>query len=193
MPASRTRAVKDEYSLFETLAAKGVAVAPFATSVSAIGSVGLPAMIALRNARAPRRTMIVRYGDVVPAVARVFREARAFFMQRHVTGHEIACGVVADGRKILPLVPVEAIPRSLHESGAWHLKPAVQEAAQAQAKAAHKAMGLRGHSCVRMVVEDGVPYVTAVEAAPALVRTGLFMRSARLTGLTEEEIKEYAL
>lgn len=193
MPVSRRHAPKDEYSLFEKLASKGVAVAPFATSVSAIGVVGIPATLVIRGGQSPQRMMIAAYGDVVPAIARATREAKSFFMQKHVTGHEVACGVIMDGRKIMPLVPVEVIPRLLHESGAWHLKSVTQDAVQALAKAAHTAVGAKRHSCVRMVVDDGMPYVTGVDVEPALARTSLFMRSAKLTGLTEEEIKEFAL
>ena len=189
MGSVRNCALKDEYIIFETLKAKGVVVAPFTTAVEDIAGVGLPAIVIARNATASVRMMVAKYGDIVPVIARAAK-AESFFMQRHVTGHEVACGVITDGRKIIPLVPVESIPRSLHESGAWHLKPAVADAIQATAKAAHAALGAKGHSCVRMVVDGSVPYVTGVEIHPSLARTSLFMRSAKLTGLTEEEITE---
>ena len=190
MPVTRRTAPKDEYEILETLAEHGVAVAPFTTSLEDVGGVGLPAVVTARHADMPAvRTMVAKYGDIVPALAHAAK-AESFFMQRHVTGHEVACGVIMDGRKVLPLVPVESIPRPLHESGAWHLKPAVQDAVQALAKAAHTALGTKGHSCVRMVVSGAVPYVTGVEVHPSLARTSLFMRSAKLTGLTEEEIME---
>lgn len=172
------------------LAEHGVAVAPFATNFEDIGNVGIPAVVIARSADTARgHTMVTKYGDIVPALARVAK-AGGFFMQRHITGHEVACGVITHGRKILPLVPVEAIPRPLHESGAWHMPPAVQDAVQATAKAAHVALGTKGHLCVRMVVEGSVPYVTGVEMHPSLARTSLFMRSAKLAGLTDEEITE---
>lgn len=190
MASTRGRLPKDEYEVFETLAEHGVAVAPFATSLEDIAGVGLPAVVVAQSADMPAtRTMVAKYGDVVPAIASAAKAGK-FFMQKHVTGHEVACGVTMHGRKILPLVPVETIPRPLHESGAWHLLPAVQDAVQAAAKAAHAALGVRGHSCVRMVVEGSVPYVTGVEIHPSLARTSLFMRSAKLAGLTEEEITE---
>lgn len=193
MPVRRRITHKDEYAVLETLAEHGVAVAPFATTIEDIAGIGLPAVVVARHADMPAtRTMVVKYGDIVPAFAAAAK-AHGFFMQRHVTGHEVACGVIMDGRKVLPLVPVEAIPRSLYESGAWHLKPAIQDAVQAVAKAAHTALGAKGHSCVRMVVNGTVPFVTGVEVHPSLARTSLFMRSAKLTGLTEEEIMESIL
>ncbi len=190
---TRRVAPKDEYAIFEMLAEHGVAVAPFATTLEDVAGIGLPAVVVARHENMPAtRTMVAKYEDVVPAFAQAVK-AGGFFMQRHVTGHEVACGVIMDGRKVLPLVPVEAIPRPLHESGAWHLKPAVQDAVQAVAKAAHIALGAKGHSCVRMVVNGTVPFVTGVEFHPSLARTSLFMRSAKLTGLTEEEITESIL
>ncbi len=188
MPVPRRRAPKDEYAIFETLRAKGVSVAPFATVMEDIGNVGIPAVLAVRYTGRPAvRVMVAKYGDIVPAVAKAAK-AKGFFMQKHVTGHEVACGVITEGRKILPLVPVDAIPRPLHESGAWHMAPAVQDAVQALAKGAHKALGIKGHSCVRLVVEGAVPYVTGVDAAPPLSHAGLFMRSALLAGFTAEEV-----
>ncbi len=181
---------KDEYAIFETLAEHGVLVAPFTTALEDIAGVGLPAVVVTRHAEMPAvRTMVAKYGDIVPALAHAAK-AESFFMQRHVTGHEVACGVITQGRRVLPLVPVEVIPRPLHESGAWHLSHAVQDAVQATAKAAHTALGAKGYSCVRMVVAGTTPYVTGVEMHPSLIRTSLFMQSAKLTGLTEEEITE---
>ncbi|MDO8582557.1 MAG: hypothetical protein Q7R63_00995 [bacterium] len=192
MSVIRRPTPKDEYEILETLAECGVAVAPFTTSLEDVAGVGLPAVVVARYAEMPAtRTMVAKYGDIVPALAHAAK-AESFFMQRHVTGHEVACGVITEGRKILPLVPVEAIPRSLHESGAWHLKPAMQDAVQAVAKAAHTALGAKGHSCVRMVISGAVPFVTGVEVHPSLARTSLFMQSALLTGLTVHEICESA-
>ena len=190
MKAKRRVVTKDEYSFFEILRAKGVAVAPFATAVEGIAGVGIPAVVIARHAGGlDARTMVARYGDIAPTFARVAK-AKQFFMQKYVTGHEVACGVLKDGRNVLPLVPVDALPRSLHESGAWHMTPAVQDGVQAVAKAAHKALGIKGHSCVRFVVDGVTPYVTGVEVAPSLARTGLFMRSALLAGFTPDEIEE---
>jgi D-alanine-D-alanine ligase-like ATP-grasp enzyme len=190
MRLARTRAPKDEYEVLKTLAAAGVAVAPFATSLEDIADVGLPAVVVARHESMPAtRTMVAKYGDIVPALTYAAK-AESFFMQRHVTGHEVACGVIMEGRRVLPLVPVEVIPRSLHESGAWHMAPAVQDAVQAVAKAAHTALGAKGHSCVRMVISGAVPFVTGVEFHPSLARTSLFMQSALLTGLTVHEVCE---
>ncbi len=180
----------DEYAFFETLRAKGVAVAPFATALEDVGTLGIPAVVVVRNAGVPAvRTMVANYGDVVPAVAAAARAGR-FFMQKHITGHEVACGVIRSGRKILPLVPVDAIPRPLHESGAWYMPIATQDAVQALANAAYSAIGAKGHSCVRMVVDGSTPYVTGVDINPSLAHTSLFMRSALLAGLTLDEINE---
>ena len=189
--SAKRRVPSDEYSVFESLRKKGVAVPPFATVVAEVGAVGIPAVVIARNASgAHTRTMVVRYGDIVPAVAHATRTSPQFFMQRHIVGHEVVCGVIMDGKKIIPLVPVEAIPRALHESSAWHMKSAMADAIQHLAKAAHAALGTKTHSCVRLVVAGSTPYVVGVDVAPPLTRTGLFMRSAMLAGFTEEEIKE---
>jgi D-alanine-D-alanine ligase-like ATP-grasp enzyme len=191
MQAKRRAARKDEYSIFETLRAKGVAVPPFATSMEDVGSVGIPAIFVTRHKnKAPERTMITKYGDIARVFAHAAHKSPQFFMQRHIAGHEVACGVMADGRKIMPLVPVEIIPRSLHESGPWHMRGHVADAVQACALKAHKAMGGKKYSCVRFTVDGTTPYVTAVDIAPALTRTGLFMRSAEVAGFTAAEIKE---
>jgi|GEM_PF-2334109 len=189
----RKSTLKDTYSLFEKLAACGVSVAPFTTSLAGIATVGIPAKLVTRTTLSPYSATIARYGDIMPAIVRAVRSAKPFFLQRHVTGHELACGVVMDSRKIVPLVPVEIIPRISHETHALHMSSSVLDAVATEACRAHKALRIKGHSCVRMVVEKGVPYVVGVEASPALVRTSCFMRSALLAGLTEEEIKEYTL
>ena len=170
---------KDEYSVFEILRSKGVAVAPFATVVAEVGAVGIPAVVIARNVNgAHTRTMVAKYGDIIPAVTHAVRTSPQFFMQRHIMGHEVVCGVIMDGRKIVSLVPVEAIPRALHESSAWHMKTGVADAIQYLSKAAHAALGTKTHSCVRLVVAGSTPYVTGVDIAPPLTRTGFFMRSA---------------
>lgn len=189
MSATR-RISKDEYAFFETLAEHGVAVAPFATTLEDIGSVGIPAVVIARYRDLPDlRTVVAKYSDIVPAFAHTAK-AKGFFMQKYIMGHEVACGVIMDGKKVLPLVPVDAIPRSLHESGAWHMAPAVQDKVRALAHDAHTAMAIKGHSCVRMVVNGAIPYVTGVDMSPSLARTSLFMRSALLAGLTVHEICE---
>src|SRR3989344_1960759 len=110
MLVTRRRAPKDEYEIFETLAEHGVAVAPFTTSLEDVAGVGLPAVVVARHADMPAtRTMVAKYGDIVPVLAHAAK-AESFFMQRHVTGHEVACGAIMDGPQVLPLVPVEAIP-----------------------------------------------------------------------------------
>lgn len=192
MPAKRRAARTDEYSIFETLKAKGVAVPPFATSMEDVGTVGIPALFVIRHTnKAPERTMITKYGDIARVLAHAAQKKNPrFFMQRHIAGHEVACGVMADGRKIVPLVPVEIIPRSFHESGPWHMRGHVADAVQALAKKAHTGIGAKKYSCVRFTVDGTTPYVTAVDSAPALTRTGLFMRSAEVAGFTAAEIEE---
>src|SRR3989344_6709931 len=175
---------QDEYAVFKTLRAKGVAVAPFTTTMGGVAHVGIPAVVVAHNKDAPVvRSMITKYCDIVPAFARAAK-AKSFFIQKHVTGHEVVCGVITSGRNILPLVPVEAIPRSIYEVGVWHLRPAVQDKVQALAKAAHSALGVKGHSCVRMVIDGTMTYVISVDVNPPLARTSLFMRSALLAGFT---------
>ena len=192
MPAKPRATRTDEYSVFETLKERGVAVLPFATTVADICVVGIPAFFVMRHAtRPPERTMITKYGDIARVLAHATQKKSAgLFMQRCIAGHEVACGVIVSGKKTMPLVPVEIIPRSLHESGPWHMKGAVADAVQVVAKAAHKAVGGKKYSCVRLIVEGTTPYVTAVDIAPPLTRTGLFMRSAEVAGFTYAEIKE---
>jgi hypothetical protein len=68
------------------------------------------------------------------------------------------------------------------------MKQRVVEAAQGLAKAAHKALKIKSHSCVRMVVQNDIPYVVGVDQSPSFAHTGLFMRSAFLAGLSVHEI-----
>ncbi len=192
MPVKRhATKTKDAYAIFETLKAKGVAVPPFATVVEDVGAVGIPALFVTRHAnKSSERVMITKYGDIVPALAHAVRKSPQFFMQRYIAGYEVACGVMTNGRKLVPLVPIEAIPRALHESCVWHLKQGVTDAVQVLAKKAHAAVGAKKYSCVRFVIDGATPYVTGVDIAPPLTRAGLFMRSAEVAGFTPAEIKE---
>lgn len=181
----------DEYSVFEKLKAAGVAVPPFATDARGVGFVGLPAVVVARFKNKPcEKIMITRYGDIAPAIARAVRHTRSFFVQRHMSGHEIACGVMEDGKRLMPLVPIETVPRLRHESVPRYMTASVVHAVQAQAKKAHRAAGAKRYSCVRLVVAEGTPYVVRVDAAPPLTRTGLFTRSAEVAGFTLPELQK---
>ena len=180
--------MKDVFSVFEMLREKGVSVPPFATDMRDIGSVGLPAFVVARGTG--KKEAVARYGDIAPAIAKASRAGKDIFVQKCVAGHEIACGVMRHERKLVPLMPVEAIPRSRHESVPWHLTERQIGHVQKLALAAHKALGKARHSCVRCVVSGNEAYVTAVELSPALTHGSLFAHSAAVVGFTLPELKE---
>ncbi len=183
--------IKDEFSVLEALHAKGVAVPPFATDLRDIGGVGLPAFVIARGGGgATKKEAVARYGDIAPAIAKASRGGAEVFVQKSVAGHEIACGVMRHERKLVPLMPIEAIPRARHESVPWHLSERQIGHVQALALAAHKALGIATHSCVRCVMSGQEAYVTAVELSPALAHGSLFAHSAAVVGFTLAELEK---
>ena len=183
--------VADDFSVFEALRKKGVSVPPFATDMKDIGKVGLPAFIMSRakGGKVTKET-VMRYADIAPAIAKASRAGAEVVVQRSVAGHELACGVMRHERKLVPLMPVDAIPRARHESVPWHLTERQIERIQALAVKAHKALGRATHSCVRCVVSGKDAYVTAVELSPVLSRGSLFAHSAAIVGFTLPELEE---
>lgn len=187
--AAHSAMIGGEYALLEALREKGVAVPKATDDLRRIGEVGLPAfVVSVARDGAQAKTAVVRYGDIAPAIAKAVRTGSAVYVAQCVAGHEMACGVMADGRKTVPLVPVDAIPRSPHEALPWHVTERQLERVQALAKAAHRASGAGTHSCVRCIVVGHAAYVTSVEPAPALTPSSLFVRSAAVAGITLPEL-----
>lgn len=186
----------DQLRLLRALQKKSVAIPPFVEGVSRISEVGLPALV-IYYPRVNRgegkkawQTMITRYGDVIPALMAVAREKK-IYIQRYVAGHELACGVMKHKGKVMPLMPIEVIPRAHHEAVPWHWSEEQIEAVQEIAARAHRAVHAKKYSSVRCVVDkDKKIYVTAIDQAPLLNKTNLFTQSARAAGFTFTELKK---
>lgn len=186
----------DQLRLLRALQKKGVAVPLFFEGVGRIAEVGLPALV-MYYPRVNRgeekkawQTMITRYGDIIPALMAVAREKK-IYIQRYVAGYELACGVINYKGKVMPLMPIEAIPRAHHEVVSWHWPEEQIEAVQEIAARAHRAVRAKKYSSVRCVVDkDKKIYVTAIDQAPLLNKTSLFTQSARAAGFTFTELKK---
>ena len=183
---ARTVAGQDH---IETLRGKGVSVPAKTADIRGIAGIGLPACVAwVGKDGAEARVVVARYGDVAPAIARAMRSGGAVRIAQCVTGHEVACGVMADGKKALPLVPVDLIPRSRHEA-VPHLTERQIERVQQLAKEAHVALGASAHSCMRCVVAGHEAYVIAVDLSPALSPESAFMQGAAIAGVTRADLR----
>lgn len=178
-----------EYGQLEALRRKGVAVPALTDDLRGIAGIGLPAFVVMVGRDGVHtKTAVTRYGDIAPALARAARSGKTAFIAQCVTGQEIACGVMADGKKVLPLVPVDLVPRSRHEA-VPHLTERQIERVQRLARDAHVASGASAHSCVRCVVRGHEAYVVAVDLSPSLSYGSAFMQSASVAGMTLADLR----
>lgn len=178
-----------EYGQLEALRKKGVVVPALTDDLRGIAGIGLPAFVVMVGRDgAHEKAAIARYGDIAPALARAARSGKNSFIAQCVTGQEVACGVMADGKDALPLVPVDLVPRSRHEA-VPHLTERQIERVQKLAKDAHVASGASAHSCVRCVVKGHEAFVVAVDLSPSLSPGSAFMQSASVAGMTLADLR----
>lgn len=178
-----------EYAALEALRKKGVVVPAFTDDLRGIAGIGLPAvLVTVGHDGAHAKLPITRYGDIAPAIASAARSGKKAYVAQCVVGHEVVCGVMADGKKALPLVPVEAIPRARHEA-VPHLTERQMERVQKLAEEAHVASGASAHSCVRCVVRGHEAFVVSVDLSPSLSPGSAFMQSASVAGMTLADLR----
>lgn len=178
-----------EYTKLEALRRRGVAVPAFTADLRGIAGIGLPAfVVTVGRDGAHAKTAITRYGDIAPAMGRAAQSGKKMYFAQCVTGDEVACGVMVDGKCALPLVPVDLIPRSRHEA-VPHLTERQIERVQKLAKDAHVASGASAHSCVRCVVREHEAFVVSVDLSPALSPGSVFMQSASVAGITLADLR----
>jgi len=175
--------------MLEALRKKGVSVPALTADIRGIAGIGLPAFLVTVDGDGSQvKTLIARYGDVAPAFADAARSGKAIYVAQCVSGHEVACGVMADGKKAMPLVPVELIPRSRHDA-VPHLTERQIERVQRLAKDAYIASGASAHSCVRCVVTGHEAYVVGIDLSPTLGSGSAFMQSASVAGMTVADLR----
>lgn len=187
-PVSRMKA-GGEYAMLEVLRRYGIAVPAFTSDLRGIAGIGLPAfLVTVGGDGMHAKTAITRYGDIAPAMGRAAQSGKKIYFAQCVTGDEVACGVMVEGKKALPLVPVDLIPRSRHEA-VPHLTERQIERVQKLARDAHVALGASAHSCVRCVVKGYEAFVVSVDLSPALSPGSAFMQSASVAGVTVADLR----
>ena len=186
----------DQLRVLQTLQKKGVTTPFFVEEAHRIAEIGLPALViyyprAKRGEeKKARQTMIARYGDVIPALMSAAREKK-MYIQQYVSGYEVVCGVMEHKGNVVPLMPIEAIPRAHYEAVPWHWSEKQIELCQEMAVRAHRAVRAKQYSCVRCVIDkDKKIYVTGIDQTPPLAQTSLFVQSARAAGFTFAELKK---
>ncbi|MBI2973251.1 MAG: D-alanine--D-alanine ligase [Armatimonadetes bacterium] len=134
-----------------------------------------------------------------PAVELAFTYGPVILIEEHISGTELACGIVDDpatGEPVaLPLI--EIVPHAdfytydakYAAGGSEHIIPArvsedVAKRAQALAVRAHKALGCEGMSRVDMIARSTDIVVLEVNTIPGMTGTSLLPDAARAAGIS---------
>ncbi len=146
-------------------------------------------------------SIVTRKADVPAALAEAGRHRGATLAEKFIAGREVTVGIL--GPEALPVV--ELVPRrgfydyeAKYSDGAGteYLCPAPLEAGtaqavQAEALAAHRALGCRGFSRVDMrLSEAGRPYVLEVNTIPGFTSHSLLPKAAAARGITFTQLVE---
>lgn len=128
-----------------------------------------------------------------------FRYSDRVMIQEFIKGREITCGVLEKNNKLLPLPPMEILPKKgnfydykskYDEGGSKHLIPppglsqktirAVQDAACR----AHNVLGCYGMSRSDFILgDDGKLYILEINTIPGMTATSLLPEAAKAAGI----------
>ena len=141
--------------------------------------------------------------DVPEALIAAFSYDDRVLLERHVTGRELAVGLIQEGAGVTPLPVVEAKPRqeyffdfeARYEIGKTDydcpadLPDEVTARAQELAAEVHRLLGCYGFARVDMILDgDGGLHVLEAQAIPGLTDTSLLPMAAEAAGLGFEEL-----
>lgn len=179
------------FKLFNVLKKNGIPAVPCAAHPHMIATIALPLIVSAQPWSGNGfRTIVARYGDIAPALAAAHAHSPFVMIQQYIMGHEIACGVMAQGTILTAFMPVDTIPRQAENTVPWHLQEKRIELLRERAVQAHRAINAARYSCVRFIVSENDAYITDIAWAPPLLPHGMFVESARAVGLTLPELRK---
>jgi D-alanine-D-alanine ligase len=143
--------------------------------------------------------------DLPEALVAAFSYDDRVLLERHVTGRELAVGLIQDGPGVTPLPIVEAKPKkeyffdfeARYEIGKTDyycpadLPAELATRAQELAVEVYGLLGCYGFARIDMIVDDeGELHVLEAQAIPGLTETSLYPQAAEAAGISFEELVE---
>jgi D-alanine-D-alanine ligase len=148
-------------------------------------------------------SLILEQRDIGPALDRVFSLGDTALLERHVKGLELTCPVLGPHmeEEALPVVQIRPRGAAFFDYDAKYRPGASEELCPAPISAdlearvreaaltAHRALGLSGYSRADFIVpEDGLPRILEVNTLPGMTPTSLLPLSARVHGLSFQDL-----
>jgi D-alanine-D-alanine ligase len=171
---------------------------PLATATAADVTVPVPlVMKPLREGSSVGVHIIMEPAQIGPAIEDLKRFGGEALVEPFIAGKELTVGILGD--QVLPVVHIQ--PRDgfydISNKYPWltgkggsdyfcpaDLSPAVTQAVQDAALAAHRALGVEVYSRVDVLLDaDEVPFVLEVNTIPGMTATSLLPKAARAAGI----------
>jgi len=150
-------------------------------------------------------SVVRRPEEILPAIKKVFEISREAIVQKYISGREVTCGVLDDGRgNVFSLTPTEIVPKfsNFFDYQAKYIQAASEELTpprlaekiirqiQDAAAACHRIIGASGMSRTDMILssEDGRLYVLEINTIPGLTPTSLLPKQAEATGISFSQL-----
>ncbi len=136
--------------------------------------------------------------DLAPALQAAFALDREVLLEGYLAGRELTCGVLGN-RELLALPLVEIIPGQQYvyfDYQAKYLPGASQEICpapvsqevtlqvQEMARAAHRALGLKGYSRSDFILTAQGPFILETNTIPGMTKTSLLPQAAAVAGMS---------
>lgn len=139
--------------------------------------------------------------DIAAALVEAGRHRGAILAEEFITGREVTVGILgAEALPVIELLPERGFydydAKYSDDAGTEYLCPApleaqVAQAVQAEALAAHRALGCRGFSRVDMRLSgENRPYVLEVNTIPGFTSHSLLPKAAAARGMSFTELVE---
>ncbi len=146
-------------------------------------------------------SIVTRREDVAGALVEAGRHRGAILAEEFITGREVTAGILgSEALPVIELVPERGFydyqAKYSDDAGTEYLCPApldaqVAQAVQAEALAAHRALGCRGFSRVDMRLSaENHPYVLEVNTIPGFTSHSLLPKAAAARGISFTELVE---
>jgi len=143
-------------------------------------------------------TVVKNQKDLVRAVKNALKLENRVMIQKYITGDEVTCAILDDGKSPFALSPTQIIPKSAeffdyqakYTTGASEeitpprLPSGIIKKIQSIALSAHKILGCAGMSRTDMIVSGEKIYVLETNTIPGMTATSLLPQAAKVAGIS---------
>ena len=183
----------------------GLPVPYYTTNPKEFQKVGLPMVVKPLDRGSSVGVSIARnIYEVAPAIKLARQYSAKMLVQKFIAGREYTCGVIEQQGNVMPLLPIEIIPKvssffnyqaKYSHGGSQELCPPPslkqKQIAQLQQLAvkAHQTIGGRGYSRTDFILaDDGRFYVLEINTLPGLTEASLVPKAAKAVGINFPEL-----